>query len=191
MSSPVWSLPTVVRVSGREYPVNADYRDILDIITRLDDPDTPAFERAPLALALFYVEQPPAELAEEALAAMFRFINVGEEPKQGGPRPPKRFDWELDAAVIVADINQVAGCEVRAMPFLHWWTFVAYFNAIGRGQLSTIVAIRDKQRKGRKLEKWESEFLAENRDRVVLKKKYTAEERAEMDAVNAMLNGER
>ena len=70
-----------------------------------------------------------------------------------GFQPQKAFggkllDWQHDANLIVADINKVAGQEVRDLPFVHWWTFLAWFHGIGQGQLSTVVAIRDKLRKG-------------------------------------------
>lgn len=46
---------------------------------------------------------------------------------------------------------------------------MAYFNAIGEGQLSTIVSIRDKLSRHKKLEKWEQDFYKKNRKAVDLK----------------------
>lgn len=90
--------------------------------------------------------------------------------------------------MIVSDINKVAGCEVRALNFLHWWSFIAYFRSIGEGQLSTVVAIRDKLRRGKKLESWEKEYYRKNRKQIVLKPKYTAEELAEQKRLQALLD---
>ena len=89
--------------------------------------------------------------------------------------------------MIVADVNKVAGTEIRALPFLHWWTFVSYFNAIGEGQLSTLVSIREKLRKGKKLEKREQEYYRKNKDKVDLKKRYSAEELAEQERLKKLL----
>ena len=89
--------------------------------------------------------------------------------------------------MIVADVNKVAGTEIRALPFLHWWTFVSYFNAIGEGQLSTLVSIREKLRKGKKLEKWDQEYYRKNKDKVDLKKRYSAEELAEQERLKKLL----
>ncbi len=89
--------------------------------------------------------------------------------------------------MIVADVNKVAGVEVRAVEFLHWWTFMAYFHAIGEGQLSTLVSIRDKLRRGKKLEKWEQEYYRKNKDKVDLKKHYSAEELAEQERLKKLL----
>ena len=90
----------------------------------------------------------------------------------------------------VADVNKVAGTEIRAIPFLHWWTFMAYFNAIGEGQLSTLVSIRDKLRRGKKLEKWEQEYYRKNKERVDLRKRYSAEELAEQQRLKMLLGEE-
>ena len=105
---------------------------------------------------------------------MYDFIRCGEPESR--VRPPKVIDWEQDANLIIADVNKVAGCEVRSLPFCHWWTFIAWFNAIGDGQLATVVSIREKRRKGKKLTDWERDFYHSNRDKVDFKTKYTPEE---------------
>ena len=48
-----WELPEALEVNGREYAVNADYRDILNIISRLNDAEEDEETRAYVALALF------------------------------------------------------------------------------------------------------------------------------------------
>ena len=63
-------------------------------------------------------------------------------------------------------MNKVAGFDVRSAPYVHWWTFLAYFNGVGEGQLSTVVGIRSKLQKGKKLEKWEQEFYTEHKDQI-------------------------
>ena len=97
------------------------------------------------------------------------------------------MDWEQDAHAIIADVNKVAGCEVRSLPYLHWWTFLSYFQAIGEGQLSTLVSIRDKIRRGKKLEKWEQDYYRENKNRIDFKKKYSAEDIAEQERLKKLL----
>ena len=183
-----WGLPTSVQLGGREYTIHADFRDILDIIRRLEDPDEPEYLRWRIALALFYedYETIPPEYQNEAAQALANFINCGREEQDAKPAP-RLLDWDQDAPAIVADINKAAGCEVRALEFLHWWSFVAYFHAIGEGQLSTLVSIRDKLRRGKKLEKWERDFYRENKARVDLKKRYSAEELAEQERLKKLL----
>lgn len=181
-----WSLPTTAVIGGVEYQINADYRDVLEIMGYLEDPDQPDFVKWPVAVALFYEGEIPEEHQREAMEYLAEFITCGEPD---GKPAPKLLDWEQDAKIIVADVNKVAGSEIRALPFLHWWTFLAYFHAIGEGQLSTVVSIRDKLRRGKKLEKWEKEYYQNNKDQVDLKKRYSAEELAEQERLKKLLGG--
>lgn len=71
--------------------------------------------------------------------------------------------------MIAADGNKVMGYEVRALPFCHWWIFIAWFHAIEEGELSTVAFIRDKLCQGEKLEKWEQEFYRDHKQQVDLK----------------------
>ena len=50
------------------------------------------------------------------------------------------MDWDQDAPLIVPAINKVLGGEVRAMPYLHWWTFVGAYMEIGEGVFSSVLA---------------------------------------------------
>lgn len=171
-----WGLPGSVVVSGTEYRINADYRDILDIVSRLNEVSNDKMTDLYVALALFYqdFEVLPESDYPEAVKAMFDFIRCGEPEPKGSS--PKQIDWEQDARIIVADINRVAGCEIRSLPFCHWWTFIAWFNAIGDGQLATVVAIRDKLRRGKKLDDWEREYYRNHREKVDFQTKYTSVE---------------
>ena len=184
-----WNLPSSVEVNGKTYTVATDYRDILEIIGYLTDENAAGWERLYLSLGLFYDDfsNLPESDYKEAYDQMSLFISCGEE--ENGKPPVKLIDWEQDENIIVADINKVAGCEVRAIPYLHWWTFVGYFRGIGEGQLSTIVGIRSKLKRGKKLEKWERDYYNEHKKAVDLRRKYTAEEKAEMDRLKEMLDG--
>lgn len=174
-----WDLPRELEVNGVPHPINADFRDVLDIVSHLSADTVGIY----VALALFYddFDAIPEGNYMDAINVMFWFINGGEEEKNTRPHP-KMIDWEQDRAMIVADINKVAGCEVRALPFCHWWTFLAWFNGIGDGQLSTVVSIREKLRRGKKLTEWEREFYRKNRDVVDFKTKYTEAEKAALAA---------
>lgn len=182
-------LPAAVRVGGRDWAAATDFRDILDIIGRLTDEESPAFERLYLALGLFYDEfdDMPEELYPDAYAALCRFIACGEE--EGDGPAVKLLDWEQDERLIAAEINKAAGCEVRALPYLHWWTFIGYFSGIGEGRFATVVSIRSKLKRGKKLEKWERDYYRDNKKAIDLRRKYTAEEKAEMERLKKLLDG--
>ncbi|WP_369282182.1 Gp15 family bacteriophage protein [Oscillibacter sp. GMB15532] len=178
----LWSLPESAELGGREYAINADFRDVLDIISHLNDTEQDQKVRTYVALALFYNDfgAMPQSLYQTAAEWMVDFINCGEPPD--GKKQPKTIDWEQDKLMIVSDINKVAGCEIRALPFCHWWTFIAWFNGVGEGQLSTVVSIREKRRKGKKLTDWEHDFYKKNREKVDFKTQYTQQDDAVFSA---------
>ena len=100
------------------------------------------------------------------------------------------MDWQQDAPLIAAGIRQAAGCDVRSLPYLHWWSFLACFDAIGQGSFATVVAIRDKLRRGKRLEAWELEFYRTHRAAVELRRPDAAEADAEKQRLLALLKGE-
>lgn len=181
----LWQLPVTTQIGGKRYALHGDFRDILEIFSYLENPDIPEYVRWRVAAALFYDGEIPEEDYPEALAYLVFFIGCGQEVGKPGP---KLLDWETDAMTIIADINKVAGQEIRSLPFVHWWTFMAWFHGIGEGQLSTIVGIRDKLRKGKKLEPWEQDFYRENKHRVDMKKRYSREELEEQARIQALLD---
>lgn len=180
-----WELPKETVIGGKTYALHTDYRDILTIFSCLQEAAYPEFLRWRIALALFYEpEVPEADFAEAA--EYFRwFICCGqEEEKNPGPQ---LLDWESDAQLIVADVNKVAGQEIRALPYLHWWTFLGWFHGIGEGNLSTLVSVRDKLRRGKKLETFEQEYYRRNKKLVDMRKKCSASELAEQERLQKLL----
>ena len=155
-----WSLPHQVRFGENDYKFCTDYRDILEIIIYLTNDAYPEYMRWRIAMGLFYESDVPFEYQEHAMQYLCDFIGYGSTESKPGP---KLMDWNQDASLIVSDINKVAGHEIRALKYLHWWTFLSYFYGIGEGQLSSVVSIRKKKATGKKLEKWEQEYYQNNK----------------------------
>ena len=179
----LYTLPRSMTLGGREYPIHADFRQILRIIYVLEDPQWPEFLRWQVALELFCPGVPDGYRAQ-ALEFLGSFIRCGAPDVPG----PRLLDWQKDAAVIISDVNKAAGRELRQEKFVHWWTFLGWFHAIGQGQLATLVSIRDKRRRGQKLEGWEQEFYSQNKQQVDLPPRLTAAEEAERARLNMLLN---
>ena len=89
---------------------------------------------------------------------------------------PKLVDWEQDYRLIVAPINRVTGQEVRALEYMHWWTFLLAYMEIGDCTFAQVVSIRSKRAKGKKLDKSEQEFYKQNKQMVDFKRQYTAQD---------------
>ena len=172
-----WVLPRQAVFGGVAYPIHSDYRDILEIFSYFEDPDLTEQLKWRIALALFYEGEIPQEHLQEAMEYLVEFLKGG---RQDTEKPaPKLLDWEQDAGVIVAEVNKVASQEIRALPYVHWWTFLSWFHGIGEGQLSTVVSIRQKRQEGKKLSDWEADYYRRNRALVDLPTKISREEREE------------
>ena len=181
--SSCWQLPKCVDFDGKTYDIHCDFRDILEIFGYFSDPELPDFLKWQIGLALFYEQPIPQTQQLQAMQYMSWFLSGGQEQKPG----PRLIDWEQDGDMIAADVNKVAGTEIRGLPFLHWWTFLSWFHAIGEGQLSTVVAIRSKLARGKKLEDWEKEFYRENKSRVELKARCSRQELQHKQALEQIL----
>lgn len=179
----IYDLPTSVEVNGKEWRIESDYRAVLDICIALSDPDLNDQERGIVLLQIFYPdfdEMNPVDY-NEAVHECLRFINLGKDdaPDQ---KQPKLIDWEQDFKLMVAPINNVAGKEIRALDYLHWWTFISYYNEInGDSTFAQVVQIRNKLARGQKLEKEDREFYQRNRAMVDFKNKYSASDEAVID----------
>ena len=183
----LFDLPTSVEFGGREWVINTDYRDILTILTAFGDTDLTDDEKAYVCLYDFYkdFEDIPQGLYKEAFDAAMEFIDCGQKGKDG----PQTMDWEQDAPLIFPAVNAVAGKEVRAMDYLHWWTFFGFFMEIHDSIFSQVLSIRQKKAKGKKLEKYEREFWQQNLDICKLRPKLTDEEKAEKERLKQLLGG--
>lgn len=91
--------------------------------------------------------------------------------------------------ILFPAVNKVAGFETRTCGYLHWWSFLGLFNEIGEGFYSTVMNIRLKKAKKKKLEKYEQEFYREHEELFRVRRRYTAEEQAEIDRINKLLGG--
>ena len=179
----LWELPRRLSIGGREVEIDPDFRTVLQIFRHFQNEELPEFLRWEVALRLFYRQIVPEQQEYAAMEALADFIRCGAQDSPG----PKLLDWQQDAAIIIADVNKAAGQELRSLPFVHWWTFLGWFHAIGQGQLSTVVAIRQKLQGKQKLEPWEQDFYRQNKAMVDMKAPLTEEEQAEKDRLNQLL----
>lgn len=183
-----WGLPTCLEVGGKSYDINTDYRDVLDIIEHLLNPDDGEQERWYVAMALFYegFDKMPYMDYQVAAELLAQFVGCGKQERSVKTKRPL-IDWLQDATLIAAGVNKVAGCEVRTLPYLHWWTFVGYFTGIGDGPLATVVGIRAKLQEHKPLEKWEQGYYREHKAEIDLPTRMSAAERDERRKLEQLL----
>lgn len=160
----IYELPTQLNAAGQLLHIrnNGDWRMVIDVNIAITDPELDERERAIAALSIFY-DLPLDEIEDlqAAANAMLQFIAV-DDKEDNAAKKPRLIDWEEDAGIIISGINGVLNREVRAEQYMHWWTFIAAYMAIGDSVLATVVSIRDKIARSKKLEKHERDFKREN-----------------------------
>lgn len=190
----IGALPESLTVNGREYRINADYRVCLKILLAMTDPEiTDGWRRVYILLYLLYdafeaddpAEAMPEEDYEAAYAAACGFLDHGA----GGDKKPARrlMDWEQDEDILFPAVNRAAGFEVRAVDFMHWWTFLGLVMSVDADSVwANVLHLRGKRAKGKKLEKWEQEYWSANRAICELRRKETPEDRARKEELKKL-----
>lgn len=188
----IGKLPTTLNIKGIDRAIRSDFRVALLIFQAFNDPELNDQEKALVMMDCLYedLDSMPQEDYQEAYDQAVWFLDGGIQEDETKYRASKKvLDWEQDEQMIFSAVNKVAGKEIRAVDYLHWWTFLGYFNEIGEGLLSTVISIRQKKNKGKKLEKYEQEFYRENKSLIDIKTRLTKEEQAEKEYLEKLLNG--
>ena len=184
-------LPRALEINGAQYDIDSDYRNILQIFTAFNADDLTDQEKVYVCMERLFVdlEKLPRRDFEAGYTAALRFIECNihsDKPSH------KVVNWEKDEQLIFPAINKVAGMEVREVPYMHWWTFLGYFQAIDREDIwGFILTIRQKRAQHKPLAKHEKEFFSANRDLCLLEaaEKQASAEDALADIFNSLLKG--
>ena len=178
----IFDLPTSLEVNGTEYRVRSDFRDVMRVLEAFEDVELDNREKEYICLKVIFVDcdDIPTPDLPDAYQAALNFIDGGRPgTKKNGPRT---MDWTQDAPLIFPAVNKVAGCEVRSVDYMHWWTFLGYFQEMKDTTYATVLSLRHKKAKGKKLEKWEKEFWNGNKDICQIRTRLSAAEEAEAEA---------
>ena len=171
----MFSLPDTVSINECEYRVRTDFRVILEIFVMLDDPDLTDADKTEALIRMFYMERPPD--TEAAIKAFTEFVDPRGSSKSKKPSSQHIISWQQDFDLMVAPINHILGTECRALPYLHWHSFLAaYLEISPESVFARVLRIREKLRTGKKLEKYERTWYNKNRDLVNLKPKFSRAE---------------
>ena len=195
----MYELPTTIDIGDKVCQIrdNGDYRMVLDCFIVLQDLElADNYERVLSALIIFYEDldiDTALRLSEDEIQIrvkkMYEFFECGQDNTYANKQDYKLMDWKQDAQLVVSAINNVAGKEVRAEEYLHWWTFMGYYMSIGESAFSTIVSIRYKIITGKKLEKHERDFKNENPQYFIWNHKSIEEQEAEQYVRNLWNQG--
>jgi hypothetical protein len=164
------TLPKELNINGIDYKIRTDFRDILRLFEAFNDNDMSDREKWIIAITILFYDYEKVDFSNETFEKIIWFINCGKE--DDSKKGKQLFSWEQDEQLMFSAINDSAKQEIRLVEYLHWWTFVGYFNNIRDGLFSTVMHIRGKLNKKIKLEKHEQDFYKENKHIVDIKKKY-------------------
>lgn len=177
-------LPTALEVGGLNYKINPDFRNILTIFEAFGDTSLTDREKAYICFKRLYTDKVSIRHIEEAVRKAYWFCDGGDMPKSK-PDEIRTIDWKHDEQIIFPAVSKTIGvADVRELLYLHWWSFLGCFGEIGEGLFSTVLSIRRKKSKGKKLEKYEQDFFKQNKELVVLR---TSEEQAAVDETEEFL----
>lgn len=178
----IWQLPTTIEVNGRSYKIRTDYRAIIDVLMAFCDKETQGdteqetnYIRARIMVDIMVLDKLDPSDFKGAVEELTKFIDMDTGDDDDGKPKPRLMDWAQDASLIIPAVNRVVGKEVREVEYMHWWTFLSAYMEIGECSFTHILSIRQKKSKGKKLEKWEQEYIREN-PRVMLHEQLTDEE---------------
>ena len=193
----MYNLATYVTIEDKKYNIRnkGDYRVVLDCLVAMGDNELTESEKMISSLGIFYEDINGWEdivllgedLRDKLIEKMGDFINP-DSYDIGYKTNYKIMDWEEDETIIVAAINNVAHTEIRSLDYLHWWTFLGYYMSIGESVFSTVMSIRDKSHRGKKLEKWEEKFKRDN-PQYFKSKKQVEQEKADLEMIKSIWNG--
>lgn len=167
----MYSLQTTISVNQASFGITdkGDFRMVLDCFKALNDDDLSDEEKIYASLMIFYEDingfddlRRYGDILPTLQQEMMKFFNGGEDEPQGAKSNYKLIDWDKDSNLICSAINNVAKTEIRALEYLHWWTFLGYYMSVGESALATVVNIRRKIAEGQKLEDYEKKFRTKN-----------------------------
>lgn len=121
-------LPTSVWQDEKEYPVNADFRQILRCFRLEKDPHVAQRHKVLLMCKAFYA-CPLEELPPDPLALLWDFVAAYAKDMEKVPGSAP-MDYEYDADAIYASFLQQYGIDLLTVPFLHWYAFSALLEGL-------------------------------------------------------------
>lgn len=183
------TLPTALRIGGKEYPIRSDFRVGIRLMQMFEDPELEPNEKMLIATKAIFAEQIPIEHMEEAMKGAMCFLDGGggADEEVGKFKASRRlYSWKQDIRFILAAVDKSIGFSVRGQEYLHWWDFLSAFGEVGESAFSTIVNQRLLKQKGQQSDA-DREWWAENLEIAELKVERSADERAAIAKFNNLL----
>lgn len=181
----MWNYPLYVEIDGEKYAIEkqCDYRVVLDCLCVYEDEELDLDMKHRLALTIFYENPKSIKNIEEAVKKMLQIIDYNATDENNtsttNKMPSQRLmSWEKDFPLIAPPVSRILGYDIRdPNKYTHWYSFMGAYLEIGDCLWSTVISIRYKRLKGKKLESWEKEFCREHKELVYMPVQLTDDEK--------------
>jgi hypothetical protein len=123
------ALPTAVEIGGRAFPIRHDFTDGIRFEMLVCDKAVPESVKLALALQLWFLEMPDADLGD-VLSAMLKFYRCGKDDNAEADSSEQLYSYAHDYDLIYAGFLSAYGIDLFTCGPLHWWRFKAMLSAL-------------------------------------------------------------
>lgn len=122
-------LPDTIKVQGKEYRIETDFRAFIKLEALLFD-DIDPVDKLIRIFDLIIVDLTPElvenlklpEFVEEMISQIIRFYSMNEEPEDNSRIQKRVYSFDSDSAYIYGDFYSQYGIDLSTA-HLHWWVF--------------------------------------------------------------------
>lgn len=172
-------LPLAIEIDGKEYQINSDFHTGLRIILAFEDTELTISEKSFILVDQLYQEEP--EDFVKAVSAGIRYLDCGEEQREGGGNGCRMYSFSQDERHIFSGVDKVLNGRLSRGEYVHWWEFVFAFMELPEDcMMSKILYFRSRRNAG-KLTKEEREVWTKNRELFELEEPQTAKEKEQFE----------
>lgn len=186
-------VPKTVKVLGKEYTINSNFRTFILFELLIQDESLSEVEKGIQALKLCYEDEIPPDL-NSAIEGILYFYRGGKEEneiqgREGNGNYTQPYSYEYDAELIYSAFLSQYNIDLQDIEYLHWWKFKALFKGLSEEhEIKKAIKFRTMDLNKIK-DKQEREYYRKMKE--VYKLPISEEEQKRLDDLtNALLSGE-
>ena len=125
------SLPKTVKICGKEYPINSDFRAAVEFEILIQS-DASSRRKTRGAIRLFFGDNPPPFSENVLVDAVINFYAGGGKDSDERPKKNRKriYSFAQDGDYIAAAFRSQYGIDLLTVPYMHWYEFRALFKGL-------------------------------------------------------------
>lgn len=132
------TLPTSVEADGIVYPVETDFRTMIEFERIITHEESDSRTIITKSLELVFTSGIPANVTEAFTGLLYIYscgkpANSKRKVRKNGDveiKEPRIYDFEVDAPYIYGAFLSHYGIDLQDIEYLHWWKFHALFMSL-------------------------------------------------------------